>query len=309
MAESTQVNGQESWTIHAADGCTSAGFIPAFGGIGHSLTLPFQGAPRETLFLHDFFWNETYTKTRGGWPFLFPVCGRLERDGRDGVYLYRDRLCTLPPHGFSLRKPWTVEKSDRPDALTMTLAADDATRQAYPFSFRLRMTYRVAPGELRAELSVQNTGTEPMPYYAGYHPYFLTPPQGGGKEGCRISVQARRQWTYNERLTDVRGTAKAPVFPASVLEPCVNETLNEVLERTVTRLDFPDGFGLEVAVSEESERGLFPFVQLYTIPERPFFCIEPWMGHPNALNAITGSRWLPPGACDQSVLRVGVRPS
>ena len=304
MATLEHEHGQDVWAITAQDGLTSARFVPAFGGIGSSLTLPFRGAAREMLFRHDFFWNESYSRTRGGWPFLFPVCGRLRREGVEGAYLYNGQRYILTSHGFSLRKPWRVDDTSAPDTLVMSLASDDATRKAYPFDFEVRLRYRVRPGALEAALEVANTGSEPMPYYAGYHPYFLTPPAGGGKEAVRISLSSPCQWLYNADLTDITGTGLAAPFPASVQAPEVNETLNEVPDDHVTRMIYPDGFTLEAVVNRVSATRLFPFVQLYTIPERPFFCIEPWMGHPNALNSLTGFRWLPPGTRDRSVFIV-----
>lgn len=304
MATESAQNGQKVWTVSAGDACTAATFVPAFGGVGSSLTLPFRGAPRETLFLHDFFWNESYTRTRGGWPFLFPVCGRMERGGAEDAYLYGGRVYHLPSHGFSLRRPWTVARDDPPDTLTMELRDDASTRAAYPFAFRAEMTCRVRPGALEARMEIENRSAEPLPYYAGFHPYFRTPPPGEGKDACRVSMTTTRQWLYNRDLTDIRGVAGPVSFPASVSAPEINETLNETPDGNVTRLSFPDGFELSLEMTELSSPGLFPFVQLYTIPEKPFFCIEPWMSHPNAMNAVRGVRWLPAGATDRAVLRV-----
>ncbi|MBP7275386.1 MAG: aldose epimerase [Kiritimatiellae bacterium] len=304
MATLERQHGQDVWMIAANDGCTSAQFVPAFGGIGSSLTLPFRGVAREMLFQHDFFWNEAYTRTRGGWPFLFPVCGRMRRDGLDGVYLHEGRRYVLPSHGFSLRVPWQVTRSDEPDALEMELVSDEVTRDVYPFDFQVRLRYRVSPGVLDAEMEVRNTGSSPMPYFAGFHPYFRTPPAGQGKEEVRIALATPRQWLYNADQTDIIGPAPSPAFPASIQSAEVNETLNETPDGHATRMMYSDGFTLEVSFAEISAPRLFPFVQLYTIPERPFFCIEPWMGHPNAFNSLTGCRRLAPGGCDRAVLRV-----
>ena len=84
----------------------------------------------------------------------------------------------------------------------------------------------------------------------------------------------------------------------------VDETLNAVADRHQARLDFPDGLRLGLEVSEASAPRLFPFVQLYTMPDQPFFCIEPWMAAPNTLNAVSGARLLGPGAADRAVLRL-----
>ena len=46
----------------------------------------------------------------------------------------------------------------------------------------------------------------------------------------------------------------------------------------------------------------FSYVQLYTIPEQPFFCVEPWMSFPNAMNTVSGVRWLQPGQTECGIL-------
>ena len=46
------------------------------------------------------------------------------------------------------------------------------------------------------------------------------------------------------------------------------------------------------------------YLQFYTMADKPFFCIEPWMGHPNALNALTGAHWLAPGEVTHGVFEV-----
>jgi galactose mutarotase-like enzyme len=305
MAAIDTREGREIRTIRAEDGLTSASFVPALGGIAHSITAPFRGVARELLFRHPFFWEEPCARTRGGWPFLFPICGRLKRDGLDGVWLHGGTRRYLPIHGFSMRLPWRVEpEPEVPDALALSLAANPDTREVYPFDFHVRLDYHIRPGALEAAMAVTNRGETPMPYYAGFHPYFLTPPPGAGKEEVRVALASAGQWLYNADKTDILGRAGAERYPASIQSPRVNETLNEVADRHQTRLEFPDGLRLGLEVTATSAPRMFPFVQLYTMPDQPFFCIEPWMGAPNALNTVFGARRLEPGATDTATLRL-----
>lgn len=305
MAAIHTIQGREVRTIRAEDGLTSASFVPELGGVGHSITAPFRGAAREVLFCHPFFWEEPCARTRGGWPFLFPICGRLRRDGLDGVWLHGGVRRHLPIHGFAMRLPWCVEpEPDAPDALALSLAANEITRDVYPFEFHVRLDHRVRPGMLETLMTVTNRGDTPMPYYAGFHPYFLTPPPGAGKEDVRVTLASTAQWLYNADKTDIIGRADAERYPASAQAPRVNETLNEVADRHQARLDFPDGLRLGLEVSETSVPRMFPFVQLFTIPDQPFFCVEPWMAAPNTLNTVSGARRIDPGATDRATLRL-----
>ncbi len=298
----TREQGFEAVTIVAADGESRMTFVPELGGIGSSLILPSPAGPRERLFRHDFFWQPKSEKTRGGWPFLFPANGRLERGGELGFWLHQGRRYSLFSHGFSLRVPWEALDTGGADEVTLRLTDSAFTREHYPFAFEIRLRYRIGPGRLICEQWYYNPGDTPLPYTAGFHPYFLTPPAGAGKEAVTLALQSRATWLYNNRQSDIAGRAPPLAFPRSVTDPEINESLNEVGPGHVSRLRHGPGDTLAMTVSGRRDPAMFPFVQLYTIPEKPFFCIEPWMSHPNALNTASGVRWLEPGGAEMGVL-------
>lgn len=291
----TEQHGVEVVEIATPDGKTRASFIPAWGGIGSSLVLPFHGEPVETLYQRDFFWDQETERTRGGLPFLFPICGRLERDGEPEVYLVGGRRYRLPIHGFSLRVPWTVTAAEG-DRVSLMLRDSAATREAFPFAFELRLTWIVEPGRLVGEQSMSNTGEQALPFYAGFHPFFRTPPPGAGKEDVRITLTSLRRLRYNDRLTDVIGDAPPLTFPRPATDGLLNESLHEVEPGAPARMVVPGGRQLTMTATGDARSGGFPFIQCFTVPDEPFFCIEPWMSHPNGLNTIGGACMLEPGA-------------
>ncbi len=306
MAERSTQHGYEVWTITTPDGGTRASFIPEKGGTGSSIVMPGPGGPRELLFVHDFFWEKQTAKIPGGWPFLFPICGRLERAGDTGTYLYDGRLRQLPSHGFGPRTAWQAFDTSRPDQLTLRLTDSDATRTDYPFRFEVLLTYRARAGELICEQTYTNRGDKPMPYYAGFHPYFLTPEAGRGKEDVQLDFRPVRAFAYNARYTDLVGEIKPPPLPAPISDAALNERITRVHDDRESRLVLPDGLTVHLAAEGVEDPDLFPYIQLYTMTGKPFFCIEPWMGFPNALNTVAGSRWLAPGASEHGILRLWV---
>ena len=201
MASKEMQHGYEVWTIGSPDGGTRASFVPEKGGTGSSLIV--RG--RELLFLHDYFQDRQTERIPGGWPFLFPICGRLERGGEAGRYLLDGRTYRLPSHGFGPRMPWQVIESERADTLVMKLAYSEETLVAYPFRFEVTLAYRVEDGVLVCEQAYRNCGGVPMPYYAGFHPYFLTPEPGAGKESVVLDFSPTGAFRYNERFTDLVG--------------------------------------------------------------------------------------------------------
>lgn len=298
-------NGYEVWTIEAADNLTRASFVPELGAIGCSLVLPGPSGPRETLFLQDHFWDRSTELTRGGLPFLFPVCGRLERDGRPETYLYDGNLYRLKIHGFAHRLAWRLAAADTGSEIVMTLTDTPATRRRYPFAFALRLTYRVEPGALVCEQQYINRSRRPMPYYAGFHPYFRTPAPRAGKDLVRLNLVPGHFLAYNDRLTDLAGVKpRKPDFPVSITDPAIHEQLIRMGGDKRAQLLFPDGFRLRMTSAGRDDQDMFGYIQLYTLPDKPFFCLEPWMGFPNAMNSVAGARWLAPGATEYGRLRI-----
>ena len=198
-----------------------------------------------------------------------------------------------------MRRPWEVADASRPDALRLRLADSEETRAIYPFAFELELFYSVSSEGLRCRLAVRNAGEEPMPYYAGFHPYFLTPPPGGGKEQTVFEARARGRFQYNDSKTDVVGSAPPPAFPVSVSDERVNGLLLDMDEANETQIRFPDGFGIRQSASP-----LFRFRQFYTLPDQPFFCDEPWMAPPGSLNRPGASRVLAPGQTETGEILV-----
>lgn len=301
MSQRSEFKGYQIYTLKSPDGSLQASFVPEKGGVGYSIRAQLPEGERELLYLHDFFWDKTWSDLPGGWPFLFPVCARLERNGKPGHYLYDGHVYELPIHGFSWCLPWEVLGCDD-QSLILSLEDNEQTRALYPFSFKVTLTYHIENDRLICEQAYENRGDHSLPYYAGFHPYFLTPPINKGKSEVFLNYQPARRFIYNDRMTDIIG--EQPVFktPVSITDPAINEQLTQLSKERKIHLGYPEGFELILEAKGVEDSDLFTYVQLYTIPEKPFFCVEPWMGFPNALNTVSGVRWLKPGQSEKGIL-------
>ena len=296
MAQASIHAGNRVFSIASPDGAARADVVPELGGIVSSLRL---GDGRECLFRHGGFWDPAAQETRGGIPPLFPICGRLLANGTPGLYRVGDRPYRLPIHGFAMRRPWEVADASRPDALRLRLADSEETRAVYPFAFELNLLYSVSTEGLSCRLTVHNAGETPLPYYAGFHPYFLAPPPGGGKEQTVFEARPRMRHVYDETKTDLVGSAPPPAFPTSIADESVNGLLLEMGADNETTIRFPDGFGIRQIASP-----LFRYRQFYTLPDHPFFCDEPWMAPPGSLNRPGAARILPAGQSESADIRI-----
>lgn len=100
-------------------------------------------------------------------------------------------------HGLSRDRPWTVE-SAAPDRAVLVQAIDAA-----PYRYEARLVVTLAPAALRLDLSVTNRGLEPMPFGAGWHPWFVRP------AGTRLAFRATHRCTHDERCLPVAVAASA----------------------------------------------------------------------------------------------------
>lgn len=275
-------------TIASKDGSTRATFIPERGGVGTSILMPGHGGPRELLFQGP----DT------GWVFCFPICGRLERQGQPNVYDYEGHWYELPIHGFARQRSWEVS-DEGSDHLLLTLRDDESSRAVYPFHFTVELYYEIAHGRLSCRQTYTNHGDRPMPYYAGFHPYFAT-------KQVTLNFAPVRRFRYHHNLTDIVGEQPLFALPVAGSNPEIHEQLLALGEDKEIHIRYPNKDTLILAAEGVEDPNLFPYVQIFTPAGQPFLCVEPWMGYPNAMNSVAGVRWLAPGQSEHGVLRLWI---
>ena len=145
---------------------TSIEVIPERGGIVTRWRM--QG--QEIFYLDEARLTDPTLTVRGGIPILFPICGNLP----DNTYTHKGQTYTLKQHGFARELPWSVvsQSADERASLTLSLTSNDETRAVYPFDFQLLFTYTVDGNKLSVQQRYTNQSDEPMPFSAGFHPYF-----------------------------------------------------------------------------------------------------------------------------------------
>ncbi len=103
-------------------------------------------------------------------PWLFPICSHLWED----KYTYQGNTYTLCSRNFTHKTDFAVSSlSDT--AVTMTMTANEQTKQYYPFDFTFSVTYRLKGSSLITVVTVCNTGAAVMPFSFGAHPGFNVP--------------------------------------------------------------------------------------------------------------------------------------
>lgn len=254
--------------------------VPERGG----LVTRFRVADDDLLFLDESTLLDRTRPVRGGIPVLFPFAGRLPDD--------RYAHGTMKQHGFARNRAFGVLSSEA-GATSATLECrltDDAeSRPNYPWAFELRLLFTLLPGRLRIEAAITNRDARPMPHALGYHPYFRV--LAAHKADVEVETDA------TEALDNTRGVVGPygrPDFSRGEVDLHLRDhtypgTLLRRLPLRPVRLDWDDAF----------ER-----VVLWTLPERPFVCVEPWVAAAGAMATGEGVRIVAPGETDRIVIEV-----
>ncbi|WP_028228973.1 aldose epimerase family protein [Paraburkholderia ferrariae] len=290
--------------LDLASGASTLSFAPWAGG--RLLSWHIDGQP-------VIFWPERANwaepaRVRGGNPLLFPFLGRHRVDGqigrwRDAQGVVRD----LPMHGFARDLPFAAQVDEDGRGIHMTLVDSEATRTGYPFAFRFEAAYRLADDHtLDVSLTATNTGADPLPWYAGHHFYFVLPHAQRAQTTLELPPTLRRYQQPDGSISAAEtGEAEyrfddpgivdrfhvfeptPPTSPVKMIAPGLNRTVTIELDRP----------------------GSLPWYAVTTWTEAAdsdFYCIEPWLGLPDAIHNGLGLRWLAPGASERADLRIRV---
>ncbi|GAB3627031.1 hypothetical protein PTE30175_05045 [Pandoraea terrae] len=247
-------------------------------------------------------WREP-AAIRGGNPLLFPFVGRHRVDGCLGQW--RDAggvVRKMPTHGFA-RNAMFSHTLDDDSTLCLTLADNAETRDAYPFAFRLEVVYRLQDDALSVETTTHNTGVEPLPYYPGHHFYFQLPHALRAETTLTLPPNRRQYHLPDGRLSvPERGEQHYRLN-----DPRLDDGIHLLDVSSSATLTTPS-LGREI--SFDLRHGGTPWFALVTWTERAdadFYCVEPWLGVPDAIHHGNGLRWLAPGASETALCRIGVR--
>jgi aldose 1-epimerase len=236
-------------------------------------------------------------KVRGGNPVLFPFLARHFVDGKNEFW--RDAAGTvrpMPQHGFARDAKFAVIDGEGDNTLRLRILDTEATRAIYPFSFQFDVVTSLLSGSrLEIRFETTNRGDKPLPYYAGHH-FFLPIPHA-----------ERKDWTLH---LPCESWGRQNPDGSIVHEKAVNGSLNLDDPALIDRFQIqPADTTITLTNAKTSQRLLFELVNPNSIswyavttwtetPTSDFYCIEPWLGLPNAIHHGEGLRWLAPGATE-----------
>lgn len=226
-------------------------------------------------------------RPRCGVPFLFPIFGRL----KDETYTWDGNEYHMGIHGFGHTSRWEVAAQSVDSAL-LVLESSPETKAQYPFDFRVEMAYQLTADALSIRLKFTNTGSVPMPYNYGFHPYFLA--ENLENVAVDATAAARIDFATGKALAFGHGTVTLNV-PEGAAE--AGAALAQISSPAVIRIP-SQGRQLTIEFGESFSQMVF-----WTQAGKKFLCVEPINGSPNGLN--TGVYMtLNPGEASTAFLRL-----
>lgn len=209
-------------------------------------------------------------------PVLFPIVGgvrddRIRIDGQDHI---------LSKHGFARRSLFDLAEAS-PSCARFVLQDSEETRAAYPFAFRLDMTFALAGRTLRMAASVHNPGEVPLPFSFGFHPAFAWPLPGGAEKADHVIAFDKPEPQDIRRLDPPSGLLLAQTFPTPVtghsltLDSALFEADALIWDRLASRkLTYGAPGGAQLLVEFPDT----PMLGIWQKPGAHYLCIEPWQG-------------------------------
>ena len=249
-----------------------------------------------------------------GIPILFPFPNRI----RDSKFIWEGREFVIPAevglhdkldhaiHGFCLDRPWRVTSQGERFAIGQFQLSVDAPdrRSLWPADFLIEVKYELRGSSLRCDVRIENPDSVPLPWSFGTHPYFHVPLDANSRlASCLIQVPANREWVLKDCLPT--GNLREVSRDKDLREGEYLDVLK--LDDVLTDLDATNDL-IEVAIIDEAA-GLqviqrcgtaFREYVVFTPPNRPCVCLEPYTGTTDAINlqargVDAGLQILPPG--------------
>ena len=225
---------------------------------------------------HNYIWtiDETYWNKTS--PILFPIVGRLKND----AYTIEGKTYELPRHGFARNFEFKVEHQTE-NAVVFLLTENSETLKQYPFQFDLRLKYEIIENSLKMNYSIINKSQETMPFSIGAHPAFAI-----------NELFSDFTIAFNEVEDFVSHELEKEQFNNSSKKiPSENGKINldyALFEKDALVFKHLKSDILTLLKKNQPYISVkfkgFPYLGIWTKPNAPFLCIEPWCGLADNIN-------------------------
>lgn len=267
-----------------------------------------DGSVRDVIYWPEKADFGEVAKVRGGNPILFPFNGRCFDQGEIFHWRAADGVRRpMPLHGIARQGDFEVTRLDA-RGFTARLVPGAEARACYPFNYEFMVSYRFEPLGLSCEFALTNLGAEPLPWCAGHHFYFTLPwHEGTSRADYLIRIPATRWFRHDP--TGALVAAPAPAAEPNFGRPELVDLIHGGL-RGNEGIFGEKGRAGDLVIRLGSDK-IPPadavFVTWTQADDSPFYCVEPWMGPPNAPGHKVGLKLVSKGETQKFVVSVHLR--
>ena len=213
-------------------------------------------------------------------PVLFPIVGNIRDDRADSA----QGEIRFGRHGLARNYEFEVAEAVE-NSMTLSLSSNDDTRAAFPYDFRLDMTYALTDDALEQRFTVTNTGSVTLSFVVGGHPAFNVPAPGCEDEDFGDYVlKFAEPWTYASPTINTTTGLIDYQTRFGLVEDSDTLALSHRLF-DVDTLIFEDVPGRTVSMVGPSGHGMrvdfegFDYLGVWSAAnDAPFVALEPWRG-------------------------------
>lgn len=217
----------------------------------------------------ETYWNKTS-------PILFPIVGRLKND----TYSIENKTYELPRHGFARNFEFQIVNQTE-SSVVFVLESNSETFKNYPFEFELRLEYELDENELKMKYFVENKSEATMPFSIGAHPAFAIE---NSFSDYSLKFNQTEEFISHE-LDNEQFSNSFRKINSENGQINLNYSLFEKDALVFKHLE-----SNELTLLKKKEPVLsvqlegFPYLGIWTKPNAPFLCIEPWCGLADNVN-------------------------
>lgn len=206
-------------------------------------------------------------------PVLFPVCSGL----KDGKFTIENKSYNLKKHGFAKDMDFTVEEKGSAYAVFL-LRSTPETLESYPWEFEFRIRYTLNDESINVKYDIKNLSDSIMYAGLGSHEAYSCPE---GIEDYDLIFE-KKETLNNHRLEGsyITRETETVLFESDTLPLYYKYFSVDALiftnlkSRFVTLRNRKNGKSVSVSFPD------CPYLLIWTKPDAPYVCIEPWTNCP-----------------------------
>ena len=240
-----------------------------------------DGSVRDVIYWPEDADLDRFAKVRGGNPLLFPFSGRTFNTGKIGEWKDQKGVVRpMPTHGFARDGDFEIVELHE-SGFTAKLVPDEIAQAAYPFEYSFTVRYEFSDISLRVYFSLENKGDTPIYGLPGII-FTSLPGTGIERKDYRYQIPAKNAYTWPGRET--ASVAKGWDKDLSFGNPANTDRIYTKLTGDSAQFGkwWRRRYRCAYTGDSDGASGYNAFVVWTEQQDSPFYCVEPWMGPPNA---------------------------